>query len=124
MAKRLPIKNRYITRINGWNCWQFKFDRKEIYLSKVFSDGKYGGKRKALIAARQYRDKKVMPFGAMYEYQPRNNDSRSKTGVIGVSYFRNKIYNLYCGEISGPFWKEEYRATWGPRGKMKVRTFS
>ena len=124
MAKRLPVKNRYITRINGRNCWQFKFDRKEIYLSKVFSDGKYGGKRKALIAARQHRDKKVMPFGAMYEYQPRNNDIRSKTGIVGIRLCKIKEYNIYNGKIYGPYQKEKYLAVWGPKGKQKVRAFS
>jgi len=52
---------KYITRIdsNSTHCWWVRIQEvpKPTYIQKSFSDGQYGGKRKARLAAIEFRDK-------------------------------------------------------------------
>lgn len=52
---------RYIIRLDyaktrGWNVRFFLKGRKGFFKTKLFSDGKFGGKEEALIAAKAWRD--------------------------------------------------------------------
>jgi hypothetical protein len=54
------IKN--ITRFdyNRSHGWWVRFEYRDHPISKLFSDSRYGGKRKALAAAREYRDEVLL----------------------------------------------------------------
>ncbi len=101
------IKNRNIVRIDinaearnsQTHGWQVRLSRKGISTSKFFSDGKCGGKRKALALAREFRDEAVatMPKLTRFEIAQRKT-SRNTSGVVGVHYSeanfrkRDKVY--------------------------------
>ncbi|NOZ03840.1 MAG: hypothetical protein GXO92_04420 [FCB group bacterium] len=94
----------------------------KVYANKYFSDLKYGGKRKALHAAVEYRDEKTKERNEAYpdaKYYRRRitRDSRNKTGIIGISRTTSRNRS---GSIS-----ESYQVTWRPRPNVvKSRSFS
>lgn len=96
---RMPIRRllipmarlHHISRIDNearrTHAWQVRVQRGNRILTKSFSDGLYGGKRKALRAAVEYRDQVIEQIPS-FEHQlwlrnrlRRNNSS----GIAGVS---------------------------------------
>lgn len=82
-----PRPNRNITRIDTGSTHGFevRFMRRGYVFEKLFSDAVYGGKRKALAAAREYRDE----LEAEYPHYSRKEVARIKSerntsGVVGV----------------------------------------
>ena len=57
--------NVHITRyeFNRTNGWWVRIYRKGALKSKLFSDKSHGGKRKALLAAREWRDEVLAGYG-------------------------------------------------------------
>lgn len=87
------------TRSSQTHGWQVRILRQGKQQSKFFSDGKCGGKRKALMLAREYRDETLltMPkFSRMEAIQRKT--ARNTSGVVGVHYSeanfrkRDKVY--------------------------------
>lgn len=121
MATRTGGKNKLITRIDHRNThgWNVRIVKDGTTHSRLFSDGVHGGKRKALIAARSYRDARHMklfrrPVSERREIRQRN--ARNSTGVVGVALSVRR-------RASGTY--EYYVATWCPRkGHQARRAFS
>ena len=93
--EKYPFDLRLITRFDygptkkdklGRHGWWVRRQKRSIPIkSKFFNDAKYGGKDKALEAAKKYRDqieKKVPVLTKEQRY--RIKTSRNKSGVIGV----------------------------------------
>lgn len=122
MAKR-STKNKGISRIDSGSThgWFVRGYKNGKTYSKLFSDLKCGGKRKAQNMAREYRDElhaeleKIpsAPRGRRVVYR----DSRNTTGVLGVCKTRKKSPN---GKVT-----ECFSVSWRPEpGVQKCTSFS
>jgi len=121
--KRKDPRNKGITRIDsgsthGW--WVRGYKNGKTY-SKLFSDRKCGGKRKAQKEARQFRDElyeklakiPTKPRGRRIVYR----DVRNITGVLGVCRLASRSPS---GTII-----EYYSVSWRPSpGEQKCTSFS
>ena len=124
MAKRRSNRrNKGISRVDsgsthGWFVRGYKNGKTH---SKLFSDRKYGGKRKAQNLARQYRDE-LHERLAQIPTKPRvrrivYRDSRNTTGVLGVCRTAKRSTN---GKVN-----ECYSVSWRPaEGVQKATSFS
>ena len=78
-----------ISRIDSRNthCWFVRVYRDGRVHSKTFSDGVFGGKEKALEAAKAYKEEYEQANPPSYEYKRLRTrpPSNNKTGVVGVS---------------------------------------
>lgn len=113
----------YITRMEyanvlGWNV--------RVYVDsapvepKLFSDGVYGGKRKALAAARKYRDRivrkyKVVPISRRKQHY-HVRDARNASGYVGVTLQRTRR--------SGRTVSYSWIASFMKNGKQHKQSFS
>lgn len=80
-----------------------------LLYQKLFSDGQYGGKRNALVSAREYRDEvRQALFGDAAESPRRvfTSCSRNTTGMVGVHY----VEKTRGGSIT-----RAYVASWCPK---------
>jgi len=93
----------YITRMDyarnhGWWVRITAVNRKpgdpRLVASKVFSDGKWGGKRKALAIAKAWRDKALAKY-------PRPPEHRTDRGVVkpGYGYVRFAMLSRYSRKL-------------------------
>jgi hypothetical protein len=121
MAKRHNGKNKLITRIDHRNThgWNVRIVSDGHTHSKLFSDGVYGGKRKALDAARKHRDRlhrKLLGRPVPERREIRFGNARNTTGVVGVSLsVRQRGSAIY----------EYFVATWCPKkGRQARKAFS
>jgi len=116
-------KNKGISRIDSGSThgWFVRGYRNGKTYSKLFSDKKCGGKRKALLEAREHRDELVeelekipqKPRGRRIVYR----DSRNTTGVLGVCRTSKTATN---GNVI-----ECYSVSWRPEpGVQKCTSFS
>ena len=105
-------------RTHGWFVRGYKNGKT---YAKLFSDRKYGGKRKAQILARQYREELYerlaqipsKPHGRRIVYR----DSRNSTGVLGVCRTAQRTPS---GKVH-----ERYSVSWRPaEGVQKATSFS
>ncbi len=121
--KRKDPRNKGISRLDsgsnhGWFVRGFKNGKT---YSKLFSDLKCGGKRKAQQAARDFRDELFVKL-AQIPTKPRGRrivyrDVRNTTGVLGVSRIAKKSRS---GKIS-----EVYLVSWSlAPGVQKTTSFS
>ncbi|NTW49676.1 MAG: hypothetical protein HGB19_08130 [Chlorobiales bacterium] len=119
-------RNKGISRIDTSNThgWFVRVYRDEAIYSKLFSDRRHGGKRKALEAAMAYRDELETLLNKTGN-SPRQNtrmpvvvrNKRNKTGVIGVCL---RTRQLGDGKIS-----QCYSVTWAPEpGIQRCTSFS
>lgn len=114
-------RNKYIARIDSGrtHCW---FLRMPPIPGKSFSDGVYKGKRKALQAAREYRDSILREAGEEWKLKvessrngvPSRTSAKNRSGYIGVHYG----VDVKDGAGS-PYWK----VTWREDGKTRARQF-
>jgi hypothetical protein len=115
---------RNITRLdhdaNGDHGWVVTLQRKGAIIVKRFSDGIYGGKRKALKAAVEYRDSflaRDKPFDHQIWIRTRLRKN-NKSGIPGV--LRYEITNARAGSVR-TFWI----AAWtNEHGVTRQRKFS
>ena len=123
MATSKVSKNKGISRIDSGSTHGYfvRGYRNGKTYSKLFSDLKCGGKRKAMQMARDYRDQlheeleqiPAKPRGRRIVYR----DSRNTTGVLGVCKTRKRSAN---GKIN-----ECYSVSWRPEpGVQKCTSFS
>lgn len=134
--RKTTPKNKYIdrmdyekSRVHGWRVrYSPSVDWRQDVKSKCFSDKLHGGKRKALTAARAYRDKKLKEHNQSsfvnkdlvnmrtkvrhYHGTKRKN----KSGVIGVTLDKQLKKGLYTCEA--------WRATTVINKKRTQRSFS
>ncbi|MFW5883065.1 MAG: AP2 domain-containing protein [Verrucomicrobiota bacterium] len=116
-------KNKGISRIDSGSThgWFVRGYRNGKTYSKLFSDRKCGGKRKALDMAREYRDQLLeelskipsKPRGRRLVYR----DARNTTGVLGVCRTSKKSANGTVNDC--------YSVSWRPEpGVQKCTSFS
>lgn len=116
--------NRNITRIETTTRgYEVRIMRRGKGYCKLFSDRPYGGKRKSLQAAREYRDQLIEEHSGKEitrKQRARRKTSRNYSGVVGVRYVeeterRGEKEYVYA------YWE----AQWSPRpGTRKKRRFS
>ena len=117
-------KNRNITRIDAsaHGYWVRVMRRGECF-SKLFSDGEYGGKRKALKAARDYRDQLVDDLADKEQTRKQRAEivtSRNYSGIPGVRYIEETSRKGDREYVYG-YWE----AQWSPKPYVrKKRRFS
>ncbi|MGC9451002.1 MAG: AP2 domain-containing protein [Oceanipulchritudo sp.] len=120
MAKK---KEKGISRIDSGSThgWFVRGYRNGKTWSRLFSDMKCGGRRKALEAARGFRDELHQKLGEM-PGRPRarrvvTRDARNTTGVLGVCRTAKKGPNGRVNEV--------YSVSWRPApGVQKCTSFS
>ncbi len=103
-------------------AWIVQVQRHKCIAIKMFSDNVLGGKRKALAAARQWRDEQMNPQGEFQHELWRRNVLRrnNRSGLVGVARYERKP--LPGGRPSnGAFWL----GSWiDEHGKSRKRKFS
>lgn len=115
----LNLKMRYIVRFEhesgNSGYWQVKFQKgsdrsgkKTVVAQRTFMDRKYGGKRKALKAAKDWRDEMAVrlnkieqPHALFKRYQ---THAQNSTGVVGV-------YHVEGADSKGRY-RNHYRVEW------------
>lgn len=112
MAKK-DSKNKGISRIDSGSThgWFVRGYKNGKTYSKLFSDLKCGGKRKALNSAREYRDELYNELADIPQ-KPRGRrivyrDSRNTTGVLGVCRTSKKSPNGAVNECYSVSWRPE-----------------
>lgn len=87
------------------HAWLVQVQRHKHAAIKMFSDNVWGGKRKALAAARQWRDEHTQPRGEYQHELWRRNILRrnNSSGLVGIARYERKP--LPSGKPShGAFW--------------------
>ena len=121
------IAFRYIYRIDNatsrTHAWLVQVQRHKKNAAKVFSDGVWGSKRKALAAARAWRDARIQPL-AQYEHELwRRNVVRrnNRSGMVGVARYVRKPAGGNQSASGSAYWL----AFWiDEQGVYRQRTFS
>ena len=119
-----PPKSRHIRRVDdsrrGTHAWFVTVQRHNRINTKMFSDGVWGGKRKALEAARTWRDQHLQ---AEHEHQlwRRNRLRRNnRSGLVGVARYERKS-GTDGRSSGGAYWL----ASWiDSKGTSRKRKFS
>lgn len=127
MAKQNP--NRNISRIDFKNAagelasggWEVRIQRRGKRVEKFFADNGFGGRGKALAAAKKFRDEKLNAMrGYTTQELAKRPSKRNTSGTVGV---RRHTQVDVRGE-----WQYEYAfwvAQWtGKDGKRHTRSFS
>jgi hypothetical protein len=112
--------NRIDSDSNHTYAWRVRIQRKGFTINKSFSDSHYGGKRKALLAAKAYRDELIRLVPATeYQIWLRNCLRKNNvSGIVGVSH--HVIYKV-DGSPGRQFWL----ASWvNENGLTRQRKFS
>lgn len=118
-------KHKYIGRIDYKHTHAYQvricYLSSETTHSKLFSDGVYGGKRKALKAAIKWRDQIATDLGIehllkishkMAQPMPRQTWKRNSSGIIGVVYATN-----YKNGKEGAYWEAKFQVNKKQCGK-------
>ena len=121
------IAFRHICRVDNAGSrthgWQVTLQRQRRAVAKMFSDGVWGGKRKALAAARAWRDERIQPL-AQYEKElwQRNVLRRNnRSGIVGVARYERKPAASAKAGTKTAFWM----ASWiDEHGVYRHRKFS
>lgn len=87
-----PYDMRNITRMDNpkfkgkvYHAWAVRFGDGGSKLCEYFGDSKYGGKEKALEAAKRFRDEKEKELTPIFKMlKLRRMNRRNKSGVVGV----------------------------------------
>lgn len=117
--------NRNISRIETGSTrgYEVRVMRRGTQVCKHFSDRQWGGKRKALAAAREYRDNLVTVLAGREisrKERARAQRSSNQSGIVGVRYTELRD-SRGENEYVYAFWE----AQWSPRpGVRKTRRFS
>lgn len=125
-ARPKPHSMRNIRRMDdasrGTHGWMVQVQRQKRITMKMFSDGLWGGKSKALVAARAWRDQQTEPLDEYaHELWQRNILRRNnRSGLVGVARYERRPQPN--GRIEGQaFWL----ASWtDENGASRKRKFS
>jgi hypothetical protein len=102
------------------HAWLVQVQRHKHIDVKMFSDSVLGGKRKALAAARQWRDEHMQPIGEYHHELWRRNTLRRNNGSGLVGIARYERTPLPSGKPSnGAFWLASWIAEHGISRKRK-----
>jgi len=126
MARKNPRRN--VSRIETINQngkvhggWQVRMQRRGEKIEKFFSDFAYGGKRPALQAAKQLRDRLEEQFRKYTVRELSNRPStRNRSGIVGVRLHQQKDRR---GEFEYQYWYWVAQWTDG-RGRRRTKSFS
>lgn len=98
-----PAPRRFISRMDYARAtgWMVRLSdpahKSRIAVSKLFSDSKHGGKRKAFLAAQRWRDQQLKARGLTVETAvgPRRMTrcARNRSGVLGVHLIDKLTHN-------------------------------
>lgn len=102
--------------------WLVRVQRHHRIAIKLFSDGVWGGKRKALAAARDWRDLQTQPLAEYSQKLWRRNGLRrnNRSGVVGAARYERKP-DAGKKASGGAFWM----ASWvDEHGASRKRKFS
>jgi hypothetical protein len=105
------------------HAWLVQVQRHNQIAIKMFSDSVWGGKRKALAAARSWRDEhKQAPAEQAHALWLRNRlRSNNRSGLVGVSRHERKADANDHKTGGAAFWL----ASWtGEQGRTRQRKFS
>lgn len=126
MARKDPRRN--ITRIKkttsaGKVCggWEVRMQRRGIKTMRYFADSVFGGNRKALVAAKQFRDQ-IEAESRHYSVKElaQNPSVRNQSGVVGVRLHKEiKTWGNYQHYYW--FWVAQWT---DGHGNRKTRSFS
>ena len=126
MARKNPRRN--ISRIETkskagkvYGGWEVRIQRRGTKNEKFFGDQRYGGKRKSLAAAKQFRDG-IEESTERYSVKDLSEvpSSRNKSGVVGVRLHKQKDTR---GDFEYHYWY--WVAQWtNASGKRKTKAFS
>ena len=105
----------------GTHGWWVRFQVEGKRLTQLFSDNKFGGKKKALQAAQTYRDaieREVRPKQTGHHANIKTR--RNRSGIVGVNRAKNTTHRNGKRYIS-----HVWQAHWSkPDGKVVNRSFS
>ncbi|MBG9390406.1 hypothetical protein [Caenimonas aquaedulcis] len=121
MKNPLHHIHRKDTDSNNTHSWVVLFQRHNLNVRRVFSDSVWGGKRKALAAAKAFRDEQLDSLTSyVYEIGRRNVMRRNnRSGVVGVARYERPP--APGGKYSYIFWQ----AGWiDEHGRTRTRKFS
>lgn len=128
MAASKVDLNRNITRLEtSTRGFQVRLCRRGKYFSKLFSDAVFGGKRKALQAAREYRDsmiEELAPRELSRKQLARRKNVRNTSGVTGVRFVQEEDPRAAKGVVY-EYWEAQWSPEPGIRSKKRfsVRKF-
>lgn len=81
MKKDLSMRFIHLFESNGWKSYRvriIKGDRHNYLVQKSFAFSRFGGEKKALIAAKKFRDQQIVKL------KIKKNPSRNKFGLVGL----------------------------------------
>lgn len=126
MARKNPKRN--ISRIETYSDagkmyggWEVRMQRRGEKTEKFFADNAYGGKRKALNAAKIFRDE-LERKSRKYSVKElaENPSARNKSGIVGVRLHQQKDSR---GDYVYYYWYWVAQWTDG-HGRRKTKSFS
>lgn len=109
----------------GTYGWQVRLQRRGVRYQRYFGDNRWGGKRAALLRARQYRDRVLARIddsadreeGSERRVRSHSSTADNQSGMVGVTRVRSLASN--------GIYYESWQATWSPRpGRRKCVRFS
>lgn len=126
MPRRDPRRN--LSRIETTTAagrphlgWIVRLQRQGRYSSQFFGDARFGGKRMALQAAKQYRDRveaESRPWTTAERAQVRR--ARNQSGIVGVQRVR-RAAQRQGKEVRYGYWIAQWT---DGKGNRKTRSFS
>lgn len=120
--------NRNITRIDinldgkaGTHGYEVRFMRRNQKIEKFFGDKAYGGKRKALKSAREYRDQLERDYPSYSRQEiAQLKSKRNSSGIVGVQLVE-EVDKRWPSQPSYLYWV----AQWSPAPYVrKTKRFS
>ena len=114
--------NKNITRIDAsTRGYEVRVMRRGKLYCKLFSDNLLGGKRKALIAAREYRDELVDSLASKAytrKQLAKKITSRNTSGIVGVRFVQESDSRSADGVVY-EYWEAQWSPSPGVRCKKR-----
>ena len=122
MASPKINKNRNITRLEtSTRGYQVRICRGRKYYSKLFSDTVFGGKAKALKAAREYRDALIEEQAGREitrKQLAKRKNPRNTSGIVGVRFVQEHDPRAAKGVVY-EYWEAQWSPSPGVRSKKR-----